>query len=283
MISLAEIVGCDLPFPHGICVPGAYRDGELLTARGLPSGVLLPTNATYVPDSDLRESIGRQVEQAQAESPEGVPCGMAALGGEGALTQALSEIRAHGRCNYQQWGEAACAAAWSIYWSIRRAQSALSGLGSCVAVPANPNCAGVCPPGYCWTGHCDTTKYPAMAICVQDTGGSGAGGAYAPPPAPAPTYAPPPAPAVTTPSPISCRSGEVLVGGVCVNPLIEAGAPEVKPSSSAAERILRSSRPDAASAGSKPAAQQETGPGGVPWSWIAAGALAALLLSGGRR
>lgn len=104
MIGLGEIIDCDLPFPHGICLPGY---GE---------GILLPADATYVSDGELTaDNYAQAVELHQQETAGPVPCGLAALGGLGSVSAALAEIRATGHCNYYQWGEVACNAAWAAY------------------------------------------------------------------------------------------------------------------------------------------------------------------------
>jgi hypothetical protein len=94
MISLGEIVGCDLPFPHGICLPG------------YGAGILLPEGAHYLPDSVIEaQSVSRAIEQSE---PGPIPCGMAALGGLGAIAQAIQEIETTGACDYYTWGQVAC-------------------------------------------------------------------------------------------------------------------------------------------------------------------------------
>jgi hypothetical protein len=94
MISLGEIVGCDLPFPHGICLPG------------YGAGILLPEGANYVPDPVIEaQSMSGAIEQAE---PGPIPCGMAALGGLGALAQAIQQTAATGACDYYTWGQVAC-------------------------------------------------------------------------------------------------------------------------------------------------------------------------------
>lgn len=71
------------------------------------------------------------------------------------------------------------------------------GLGSCPPMPpgfVNPNCSGNCPPGMCWTGHCDTTRNPVAAICEKDSG-------YTVAAMPITPLAVVPAPAVPAPAP----------------------------------------------------------------------------------
>jgi hypothetical protein len=140
--------------------------------------------------------------------------------------------------------------------------TALSGLGVCQPMPPNPNCAGICPPGYCWTGHCDTTRMPPAAICAPDVTATAAS-ALAPAPAAASASG-------------GCPSGQVLIGGVCTSPLVSVeGGDATGAAAGPLSQITTTSPALPGTAASQPLGPFSQLPG---WVWVAVGVGVVLLL-----